>query len=266
MIDLGDIYRITVRVADPGGVATDPQSSTLVVTLPDGSTQQVDVVEVPDKPGWVYGDFLTTMAGRHSYTLSTETPTTAYRDVFDVYELDTTSLIVSLAETKAQLNLVGNGDDDEIRGYIQAATNVVHHYVGPSAVQRYTERHSGTVILNFNPVIEIESIEVIRGRAYSPADVEADVNGQLWGPNGEAISGTYRITYRAGHEIVPANRTRAAMLIIQHMWETQRTNDIRRPPAAHVDEFNPQDSYGRSFSIPRRAVELLESDMIGGVS
>lgn len=266
MIDLGDLYRISVHVRDAGGVAVDPDEAALVVTLPDGSTETVDVEHVDGKPGWVYGDFQTSMSGRHSYVLSTQGPVSVYRDVFDVYEVDT-GLIVSLVETKKQLNIVGNGDDDEIRGYIQAATTVVHHYVGPSSVQEYSETHMrGPVILNFNPVVELLSIEAIRSRPYDPEDIEADVNGQLWDHMGRELYGSYRVRYRAGYEVVPANRTRAAMLIVAHMWETQRTNDIRRPPPSSQDGFLPQDAYGRSFSIPRRAVELLEADMIGGVS
>lgn len=265
MIDLGDVYRISIVCRDLDGTLASPGTATLTVTLPDGSTQ--NVATTIGAAGAVHGDFATTLVGRHSFVLSTTAPVTAHRDVFDVRTFDTTSLM-SLADARAHLNLVSTSDDEEVRNFVAAASRIVESYVGATVVRSYTETLEGPAMLMYSPVIEVESIAALYGStAVTADDIEADDAGRLVRTdNGSQLWGTYRVTYRAGRTDIPANWVRAVGIILQHMWQTQRGVDPRRAPMATTDEYQPQDAAGRHFSIPRRAVELLEPDMKTGIS
>lgn len=264
MIDLGDVYRLSTVCRTPDGTPTTPESATLVVTLPDGSTE--DVVPVIGDDGGVHGDFNTTQVGRHSYVLSTVDPVTAYRDVFDVRVFDTTSLM-SLADARAQLNIRNTNNDDEIREYVAAATRIVESYVGATVPRSYTESSDGPALMTHTPIVEIEAIEPSPGMTTVLVDnVGYDEFGRLYLlDTGAQLWGCYTVTYRAGRTDIPANWVRAAGIILQHMWKTQRTSDPRRAAPPTTDEYQSQDAAGRHYSIPRRAVELLEPDMKSGV-
>ena len=264
MIIVDDTHRIKVSVRGPNNELVNPGTMTLDVTLPDGNVQSVPAI-AGDNTGDVYGDFVCTLPGRHRFVLRTTNPVTAYRDVFDVATYTDTA-IVSLAEAKAQLNIRGSSDDAEIRGYIAATTPIIEGYVGPTVIREYTDSFvCESVLLRAKPTIEIVEIKHSDGSLLDLSDVSFDSFGQVF-VSGVPLSGTYSVSYTAGFAEIPANRTRAALIIIQHMWETQRPADPRRPAMAMSDEFNPQDAVGRYFSIPRRAIELLEPDMLGGIA
>jgi len=271
VIDLGDVYRIRVPVKDPAGTLDSPATATLTVTLPDGTTATPAVTLPPAETGIVIVDYPTVQAGRHQFVLTTTDPQTAFRDVFDVRQAELTN-IVSLAETKNHLNITNDGDDAELRGFIEAATNVIAFYVGALFPREYVETYQAngsTIPLRHYPVTEVASIAPVGtgGSSIDPADVDVDELGVLRMASGQWLRGLYRITYTAGFTLVPANFTRAALIIIQHMWETQRPRDGRRPTVPTSDDFSTlQDQAGRFYSIPRRAVELLQGNIQGGVA
>jgi hypothetical protein len=271
VIDLGDVYRIRVPVKDPAGTLVDPATATLTITLPDGTTTAPAVNLPPADTGIVIVDYPTTQAGRHQFVLTTTDPQTAFRDVFDVRQAELAN-IVSLAETKNHLNITNDGDDAELRGFIEAVTSIIAFHVGALFPQEYVETYQAngpTIPLRHYPVTEVASIEPIGagGSSVDPVNVDVDELGVLRLTSGQCIRGNYRITYTAGFTLIPANYTRAALIIIQHMWDTQRPRNTRQPSVPRSEDFSTmQDQSGRFYSVPRRAVELLQGSMQGGVA
>lgn len=267
MIDLGDVYRIRVPVRDPGGTLISPATATLTITLPDGTTDAPAVSLPPDETGIVIVDYPTVQAGRHQFVLTTTGPQTAYRDVFDVRQAELHN-IVSLKEAKDHLNISSDGDDSEIRGFVEAATGVVQFYVGTLFPTEYTETQQATgdtVVLRHYPVIEITAIETIgTGSSVDLSGVDIGEGGVI--DLGVSAWGKLRFTYKAGYTVLPAGITRAALIIIQHMWDTQRPRDTRRPSVPMSEDYSTvQDMSGRFYTVPRRAVELLHDSIQDGV-
>lgn len=268
MIDLGDTYRISVPIADPGGTPATPASATLTITLPDDTT--VTVTPTIGVNVATY-DYPTVQAGRHRFALATTGPVTSYRDIFDVRT--SADNIVSLAAAKKQLNIraVDTGYDDEIRGFVESVTDVIEQHVGATVLKERTDTvtlRTGVpeCLLVYRPVTEIISVTDVRtGSApYDLSDVAVDENGVLFRLSGGSLSGRLRIVYRAGYRVIPSNRTHAALIILQHLWETQRIKSDQRARLPRADEVFVQSSDGRWFSIPRKALELLDGDGIGG--
>jgi hypothetical protein len=264
MIDLGDVFRIRVEVKTLDGVLTNPGAAGLTVTLPDGTTETPAVSLPPAETGVLIVDFPTTQAGRHSFVLSTTDPQTAYRDVFDVRQSEL-SQIISLADAKAHLRVTNTGSDEQIRSFVEAATGVIDFRVKTSILRTYTESHSvnGPVVpLRHYPVQEVVSIQYASGGSIDVGSVDVDDVGMM--RTGGWFRGRFTVTYKAGHAVVPAGWVLAAKIIVQHLWDTQRPNDSRRPATAYAEDtmMNVHDHKGRFYSIPRRAVELLESEMV----
>lgn len=269
MIDLGDVYRILATVRNPDGELANPTTATLTITLPDGTTTSPSVTLPPASTGKVTVDYPTVQAGRHQFVLATTAPQTAFRDVFDVRTPELRN-IVSLKDAKTHLNISNDGSDEELRGFIESVTSIVEGYVGTLFPVEYTETveaNGATVPLQHFPVVEIVSITAVRsGTTVDPAGVDVDEYGVLRLTSGQCLNGLYRIVYNAGRAILPANWTRAALIILQHMWETQRPRDSRRPPTAMSEDGYGQDAAGRWYTVPRRAVELLQGDVNSGVA
>jgi hypothetical protein len=267
VIDLGDVYRIRVPVRSPDGTLTSPTTATLTITLPDGTTATPSVSLPPADTGIVIVDYPTVQAGRHQFVLSTTGPQTAFRDVFDVRQAELNN-IVSLAETKTHLNISNDGTDSEIRGFIEAVTSICAFYCGTLFPTTYTETHEvcrDTVVLRHYPVISVSEIDTVgTGSTVAVADLDIGEGGVL--RLDYSVSGTLRFTYRAGYSPLPANVTRAALIIIQHMWDTQRPRNSRRPSVPASEDFSTvQDQSGRFYSVPRRAVELLQDSIQDGI-
>lgn len=266
MIDLGDVARLIVYVTTPDGVAANPAAATLTVTLPDGTTETPTVTLPPAETGVLVVDYPTTQAGRHTYVLTTTSPQTAWRDVFDVRQPETAQ-ILSVADARAHLNITHNGQDEEIRGYVEAATSVIQRYTGTTIRQEFSETITvtgGLAPLAHYPVVEVTAIESVPDGAAFPVDsVDVDELGIMRA----GVRGTVRVTYTAGHTMIPAAWILAAKIIVQHLWETQRPRDSRRQIGAMAEDvMSVADMKGRYYSVPRRAVELLEADMVPKVA
>jgi hypothetical protein len=266
MIDLGDVYRIRVPVRTPDGALTSPGAATMTITLPDGTTATPSVSLPPAETGIVIVDYPTVQAGRHQVVLTTTSPQTAYRDVFDVRQADLQN-IVSLADAKHHLNISNDGSDDELRGFIEATTGIAAYYCGTLFPATYVETYEAcgkALALRHWPVLSVSAITAVgTASVVDPDDVDVDEHGILRAES--SMSGTVRVTYRAGNTIMPANVTRGGLIIIQHMWETQRSRNSRGPTTPRSEDFmNAQDVSGRFYTVPRRAVELFQGAIQDG--
>ncbi|MER6534686.1 hypothetical protein ABT215_12925 [Streptomyces sp900105755] len=265
MIDLGSVYQVAVDVVDASGAAVNPGSATLTIILPDGSTVS-PAVPTPTTLGQVRVDYVTAQAGRHVWRLVTSAPTTAYADVFDV-QPEMPVGIVSLADARAQLNMRPSetGDDDELRVFIAAATGAVERSLGRVVVRRtVVERHqiirASEVLLREVPVLSLTSAVAADGSmTWDTASLRVDTEtGLLKVASGPLLTGDVDFTYQAGEAVVPEDYRLAGLIIIQHLWETQR-GAMGVQLGGDTDNW----SAGRGFAIPRRALELLGSQLPG---
>lgn len=181
--------------------------------------------------------------------------------------------IVSLADAKAHLNITDSSSDSELAGFISAATGPVEQYVGAVINRTVTETFDGgrpNVLLSHLPVASITSV-VDGGATLTADDYEvATDSGVLYRVAGSGLSAftagvrsvvaVYVAGQAAAIAAVPGHIRMAALIIIQHLWETQR-------PAAQgafsqgSDDYDPRYSY----SVPRRALELL-GEPVGGIA
>lgn len=178
--------------------------------------------------------------------------------------------IVTLADAKAQLNIpvTDTSEDAELQGFVDAATAAVETQLGqvvePRTVVDQLDFSSGATsfLLRSVPVISLTSIVSLDGTqtwtAAPPVMYVDAASGLVTVLSGAPVLGSVLATYQAGMAVVPANVRLAALIIIQHLWETQRGT-------MGVQLGGDADNYvaGRGFAIPRRAIELLGPQLPG---
>ena len=267
--DLGDVVPLSVTVTDSSGTAANAGSVVLTVTLPDQTTETPAVTN--PSTGTYTAEYTPTQAGRHiARWVATGANTSAYTEVFDVTEAAPLG-VISLADAKTSLNIKTTANDEELRSYINAATRVVEHYVGPVAIRSFSEvRPSGSVlVLSRIPVVAVTSLAPVypSGVTYTVADLDVDAEtGIVRHLSGLWFYGPQRVTYTAGRAVVADNWQVAARIIIQHLWQTQRGGS-RRPGMGQSDDIIEQQLVSvMGFAIPRRAVELLQPDQVPGIA
>lgn len=271
MFDLGDVVPLSVTVKDANGQPANAGGVSVTVTLPDGTTATPTVTS--PETGVYNADYPTVQAGRHGVRwVATGANASAHTDVFEVLAADPRQ-IVSLVETKNHLNLslTKTTDDAELRGFVLATTEVVENHVGAVVRTARVERFDGgneAVVLSHAPVLSVTSVTE-SGTAVDPSgywlDAESGVLRRVLGSMPYCWrygAGNIEAAYVAGRTAVTANWSRAALIIIQHMWETQRNTGGGRPQLTETDLVTVT-AAGSTFSIPRRALELLGPPVSG---
>lgn len=265
--DLGDTVPLTTEVLDGAGVLTTASGVVCTVGLPDG-TSVTPTVSNPSTGRYTV-DFVPTLAGRHTERWTSTTPATARSDIFDV-RAATPGYIVSLADAKKHLNMAAadTKDDEELRGFIEACTEVVEELAHEVVVRRtVTERRElhgrPTFALHSVPVISLTSVtDPLGGSSWSPSDFQVDpatgIVDVLAGAS--APWGLTQLTYVAGYQLIPAAYTRAALVILRHLWESQRAalggGQRTRLGGAAEDTVTVA-----GWSVPRAAAELIGPSM-----
>lgn len=263
----GAVARLSTTVKDAAGTLIDPVTISLTVQLPDGTTS-APLTPVHDSTGVYHRDYTPTQAGRHIARWTTTTPTGAQEESFDVAPQWAEAGLLSLTEAKQQLNIAADETDydDEIQGFVRSVTAICERYVGSLARAIYVEKHRGGygIALNRPPVLTLTSVDAVQTGGTSQTVADLDVDGEtgiVQRLDGGYMCGPLRVTYVAGRTQIPPNVRQAALIILQHMWETQRgaMGGVRVGGADEV--YDPR--FG--FSIPRRAQELL-GDMMPGIA
>lgn len=261
---LGATRKLTTAVRDENGALTNASTISLTLLLPDGTTAgpfTTPAVTNPSTGVYTY-NYVPNQAGRHiaEWTATTAAGIGIDEETFDVSARWAAAGILSLAEAKQQLNIdsTDTDDDDEIEGFVRAITEVCEKHVGALARTSHTEKHRGGrgMVLLHSPVLTLTSVTAIEtsGTDQAVADLDLDQpTGVVTRKDGGWMRGPFRVTYVAGQTQVPAHVRLAALIILQHMWETQRgqMGGVRVGGADEV--YDPR--FG--FSIPRRAQELL---------
>lgn len=275
MIDLGDVAVLTFQVVSNGSLV-DPTTITLTIGLPDGTSTALTPTKV--STGSYRVDYVTVQSGRHDLRwVATGPGASSYTDILNVADARSAALI-GLDEFKQHLNMTGNADDDEIRRYLESATQLIERHVGQVVARRsITETHhlgwrsstygnmyqdgyrdgyrSYGLVLKQGPVISLTAISS-SGLALDPTTFTVDpATGELRSAltgGGVRLAGYIVATYVAGYAVVPQRMILAAEIIAAHLWETQRQ------PGVGPNMFGAEPNLTlRGFAIPNRAVELL---------
>ncbi|MEV0149104.1 MULTISPECIES: hypothetical protein [unclassified Nonomuraea] len=260
---LGAVARLSTTVQDATSTLTDPSAISLSIQLPDG-TVDGPLAPTKDSVGVYRYDYLTAQPGRHVVRWVTTSPTGVSETPFDVAAQWSAAGLVSLADARAHLNITTGADDVELAEVVRAATAAVERHVGAVLRRVYVEEHPGgyAIALHHTPVLSVASASgVLPGVPdLAAADLQVDgSSGVLRRGTGAWIAGPVRVTYTAGRAEVPPNVRLATLIIIQHLWETQRGSAL--PRFGGEDTWDPR----QAFAVPRRALELL-GERVSGIA
>jgi hypothetical protein len=233
MIDYGGLYPAALDVFDENGDPTNADTVTLTFTLPDGSTVTPAVSNPPAVTGQYRYAYPTTQAGRHVERWATLGPVTSYRDVFDVGE-DMPPSIVSLHDAKVFLgiDLTDTSQDDELRWWLAGTTRVVEREMNEVIAMRQitvTEKNHRRNVLRLFKVPVVSLVSLARYDGSYTWDVGTDVyvdseTGlvELLPGGAQSLLGRLTAVYLAGYSVIPYHLMQGSLVLLQHVWETQR--------------------------------------------
>lgn len=268
MIDTGQVYRITYTIKNQG---VAPSSVSLTITLPDGTT-------ATPSPGtgsasgsdWLITyDYATTQAGLHKAAWATTSPQTAGTDSFNVRAF---ASILSLSEAKTHLSAgpatTWTGDDDELRNFLAAVTEVIESKVGPCVRRTVTQRVADggpVLVLPQFPVISVTSVTSVwtGGPSWTGSSLVLDSEAGTVTTQLGAVPfyyGPWDVVTVVGRAIVPEKYIHASKELLRHLWETQR-GQLEAGPLSAVAGETFTSTAGLTFTVPYRVLEMLAADM-----
>ena len=194
--------------------------------------------------------------------------------------------IVTVAEMKTFLNIPTTTSDASISSFIDAASQMIVNRIGPVAGSpTYDETYDGgaaQIVLRHTPIQSVTSVtESYGAQAVYTLTAQVVDSGSASGAYGYSVdldhglltrrvSGVatrfarglrnIHVVYVAGYATTPADIKHATMLLLAHMWATQR--GAQRLPGQGDDLYMP----GLSFTWPRRVEEILANYYIPGIA
>lgn len=236
MYDIGDTVPLAFELAGDSTVV-------LTVELPDGTSATPEVTRAG--LGRYTAGYVPTQAGLHRIRwVASGALSGSHQDVFNVRPAGDLQLI-SLAAAKAHLNMTETVDDEELRGWIAAATRVAERHTGLTMCRRsFTEQACGPRFhLTRTPLLSVESPTSATVLDASSGHVEV------------ATSDPVTVVYTAGMRVVPENYLGAVAIISAHLFDTQRISSLgQQVSVTGEDTLTPG---GLGFALPERAVQLL---------
>jgi len=277
--DLGDVVALGITITNAAGTPQNATAVVCTVTAPDGTASTPSVTN--SGAGLYDIAFTPTLSGRHLVRwVATGTNASAFSDEFSVRDL-TTLPVVSYDSVLAHLNIpTASANEDEIRRFIDAGQDLAENYVGAVLGRRtFTESYDGNtdqLRLRSPRAISITSVYE-NGALLDSSNYTLDDTGQrLYRLTASSLSqssfsaygywatgvNTVTVTYVAGFVVTPPAVQQGVLEIIRHLWSTQRG-------AANVMNRNtPGDEFysGSTYSLPRRAMELLDPASLPGLA
>lgn len=260
MYDVGDLIPLSFTVVDPRTQSRTAATVTATIENPDGTT--TELAATMSEVGHYTAVFVPTQPGRYverwAAVNDAEQAIGARSDVINVAE-GASAALISLAEAREHINIPEDEhiEDEELRGYIVAATAAVERHLNRVVARRsITEFHDVypprcRLFLHRAPLLSITSISTLDGdESWDPATMVVDSStGMLDTVNGKSFVGSLKIVYVAGERVVPPNVLLATQIVTGHLWQTQR---VAGPGFAGEGA-----ALGAGFALPNRAVELL---------
>jgi hypothetical protein len=185
----------------------------------------------------------------------------------DVVNVRGSTPLAGLGEVKNHLNITVTTYDDELAGFLLAATELVESKVGVCARRTFTARIDEgptALVLPYYPVLSVTSVTSVYagGPSWVTADLLADGDAglvRLAAPGLRFWYGPWDVVWEAGRAVIPERFLQAYKEQIRHLWDTQRGSAA---PSVLAGEEVFTTSAGFTFSVPRRVTELLEADMV----
>lgn len=221
-----------LKTYDAAGALADVTTGpTATVTLPDATTSAATVVKA--STGTYTATITSTLVGRHRITWAgsgTNSGGLPYTDVCDVVAVDP-RYIISLAEARAALNVPSTTlvNDDELLGYLSAATIVIENLIGSVLVATKVETFSGDgrakLPLSQHPTA---ITSVVENTVTLPATGYCYDNAGLLWRGSQPGSGVWSdtsprnvvVTYTVGAAVVQPNVIKAAANLVRHWWDS----------------------------------------------
>ncbi len=264
MYDVGDTVKLSMVTSDAAGVAVDIDTVQVAITQPDGTTVTVagDSVAHPATGNYA-AEFIATQDGLHRYCWTGTGPAFAQPGTFTVWPALS---LVSLDDVRASLNLKRADNDEELRGYIDAAIAAIETRVGPLAPRQVVAQvqfrpgHSAghpVGVLPITPVLSLTS--VVRPGVSTPVDttnVTVTPDGLVYDGFG-VLSGGSTVTYTAGRQSLPADLYRAVVEMTRHLWATQRGGASRSKETEPIA--------GSAYAFPYRVEQLIAPHALIGI-
>jgi len=277
--DLGDVVPLGITITDSTGANANASAVTCTISLPDGTTSTGSVTN--PSTGLYNCDFSPTQVGRHAVRwLATGTNASAYTDEFTVRDYAELG-IVGLAEMKEYLNISATDTtvDEELRSFIDAGSDLAESYVGQVLGRRtFTNElyDGGTEFIRIRNPKALSITSVYENDALvSSSNYVLDYTGQrlyrigsgtLYATNSygywTAGMNNVKITYVAGYVNPPMAAKQGVLVIVKHLWETQRGAMNVMGRVLGGDELYSTPTY----SLPRRAMELLDPTSFPGMA
>lgn len=269
---LGGVVPLDVSITDANGSPIDPVTLVCSITRPD------DVVVTPTPASTETGkwtvDYTPTMAGLHQVLWSATGPSLALPDVIDVRPA-APGFIVSVrdAKKKCKIPMSSTDKDDKIRGYIESVTTAIEDHVHQAVVRRTVVEDiyvdwAHEVVLSVVPVLALVSVATVdASQTYSTAELHVDRDTGVVSclPGGQVLNGLIRFTTKAGFLVPPSNYVDAALIVIEHLWLTERTSTNSGPaPGGYQDSTDVTFTGSFGYAIPNRALELLGKPPVMG--
>lgn len=270
MLSAGGMYPIAFDVKDTTGTLIHAATATLTVTLPDGTTATPAITDTA-VPGQYRLSYQTTIPGRYTAHAVTTGPVTSWDDEWDAAPSPWPA-IVSLADAKAQLKmpLADHANDDLLRDYIAGVTGAIEEYKHEAIARRAVTDELDLCAAGWygygrrsfrlwtTPVISLTSVVSWDGAmTWDVTQMRVSASGVVRVMGGIPVTGLADVTYVAGYQQVPGRYRRGALVMLQHVWETQRG-----PSAALAmgGVIGPEEHFrqpGEFFTIPAKAKEWL---------
>jgi len=267
MISAGGVYPIAFDVLDATGALAHAATATLTITLPDGTTATPAITDAA-LAGQYRLPYQTTIPGRYTAHATTTGPVTAWDDEWDA---DPTPwpAIVSLSDTKKQLNIdpADHGDDDELLGFIAGTTGAIENYKHETIVRRMITDEIDLRGCGYGgvrqfrlwtnpPVISLTSVVAWDGSVtWDVTTMRVSAAGVVRVMTGIAVSGLVDVTLAAGYQAVPANYKRGALVMLEHLWSTQRGVGTINAGVIGPEEHFRQP--GEFFTVPNKTKEWV---------
>ncbi|BBG01559.1 MULTISPECIES: hypothetical protein [Pseudonocardia] len=173
--------------------------------------------------------------------------------------------LITLDQVYAHLNMDQPDPNDvpELQRFIDAAVDAIEGFtrltVDPqNMVEVVTVPPSGVVVLRNRPVMSIADLQAVDGSntQWNPSDAVIDPDTGIVRLAPVGVSGDVRITYVAGIGDPPASFRVAGLIIVAHLWQTQRIPlSGRRAFGGGADNGTLES--GAGWAIPRAASDLL---------
>jgi hypothetical protein len=194
--------------------------------------------------------------------------------------------VVSLAQTKAFLNITDTSADSELPFYVSASQNMWINRGGPvgtpsSPIEEWFDGGSPEITLRRAPIASITLVEESWGSSkYTLTEQASGTGSNAYAYTVDLATGTLirrvagvatsfangirnvRVQYTPGIATVPEDIQLAILLLIKHMWQTQRGIGRRPGTGGNDDEWQPREA----FAWPNRCEQILAGYKIPGIA